>query len=98
MRIRAPSVRSGMRILKERETWRSQRPKRTAYVVNVREPEEREHVRAALRQLVRKAGSARLLGEKLGASYDTVKHALERDGRRGSAGLALRAAPYAGAP
>jgi len=87
-----------MRILKEREVRRAERTKRTTYVVNALEPEEREHARTALRQLVRNAGSVRELAVAMSVSHDTLKHALERNGKRVSAGLALRAARYAGAP
>jgi hypothetical protein len=45
-----------------------------------------------------KAGSIRLLAAAISVSYDTLKHALESNARRLSAGLAVRAARYAEAP
>lgn len=86
-----------MAILTKRETWRKERPANETRRSTDLTPAEQENVRAAIRFLVKRHGTAAQLAEAMGAKRATLFQAMSARGTA-SAGLAIRAARVARVP
>jgi len=86
-----------MAILRERTVWRKPRPANETRRSSDLTPEEQRNVKAALRFLAKRHGTAGKLAVAMSARYATVKAAIDAH-RPVSAGVALRASRLAGVP
>lgn len=85
-----------MAILRERVTWERPRPVRADARPDALTPEERTHVREALRFLRQRMGGWSRLAKAMGLKQETLEQAAKRRSRGPTAGIALRAARVAG--
>lgn len=85
-------------VLRERQTWKRDRPARATERLERLTPEQAANVRAALRVLRVRLGGWAAVGKAMGASPKAVEHLGTPRGRQPTAGVALHTAAVAGVP